>query len=409
MQLERGLSLRRFLAIAMVVLAPGVGVAQDSPAVDYLSFAQGAFPVRVGGAAAELKVDIEHALLAIDGDVAGFVATPKPGAADAEVWFVYRLPAATVFTAFAVPRVRETPSPSQTFFREVEIAGGDQGPDGPFDYLGGSTLSVHKDKNRFTRFPATTDKPVTWVKVTLRGGINVERDKTFFEFSEIIGEGRQDPVPMLDAFTGKWKGRGVLVELKQDGANVSGCYDRAGDLRGAVSGNLLHATGTDRGSGVLSTFVVTIDAGKLIGVRSTNGAPFRLYAGASAPGVVTECSAKPVRPPGCGDIVYGIQFDYDSAVIRPDSAPVIDALFAGLKDARDSAIAILGHTSSEGSEGYNRELSQRRAAAVVVALVDRGIDATRLSAQGVGEARPIADSNSEAGRSLNRRVEIACQ
>lgn len=409
MQTQHGPRLRRCLAVVAAALAPGVAGAQAGQAVDYLSFAQGAFPVRVGGAAAKLKVDIEHALQAVDGDAAGFVVTRRPGAADTEVWFVYRLPAATVFTAFAVPRVLETPSPAQTFFREIEIAGGDQGPDGPFQRLAGSTLSVHPDKNRFTRFPATRDKSVTWVKVTLRGGIDVQRDKTFFEFSEIIGEGRQERVPMVDAFTGQWKGRGVLVGLKQNGAIVSGCYDRAGDLRGTVSGNLLHATGTDRGSGVRSTFVVTVDAGKLFGVRSTNGAPFSLYAGAPAPGVLTQCSEKPVRAPGCGDTVHGIRFDYDSAVIRPESAPVIDALFKGLKDATSSAITIAGHTSSEGSEAYNRELSQRRAAAVVAALVARGIDAKRLSAQGLGEARPIADNSGEAGRSLNRRVEIACR
>lgn len=400
----------RVLAFATFLLIPAMLAGQDSHAVDYLNFANGALPVRVGGMAQELRVDIDHALAAIDGDGAGYVLTPKPGTAHTEVWFVYRLPAATSFADFAVPEVRETPSPSQTFFREVEIAGSVEGPEGPFDRLAAVSLTTHANKGEITRFRAASAKPVTWVKLTLRGGINVQRDKTFFEFSEIVGEGSQEPVPMLESFTGKWKGRGVLLELRQDGANVSGCYDGIGDLSGTVYGNLLRATGTHRGSGVPSSFVLSVDAdGDIIGVRSTNRAPFKLYTGAPDPKLVTECSERNTGLPGCGSIVHGIRFDYDSAVIRPDSGPVLDALFDGLKDAPESSIVIVGHTSSEGSEAYNRELSERRAAAVVAALAERGIGKQRLSADGAGESQPIADNGTEAGRSLNRRVEVTCK
>lgn len=410
MSINKRPGLRHALATAVVVLASVVSANEDPHANDYLNFANGALPVRVGGMAAELKVEIDEALMAIDGDDGGFVVTPKPGTADTEVWFVYRLPSATTFSGFAIPNVGETPSPSQTFFREVEIAGGVEGPDGPFERLAAATLTTHAQKGQVTRFPAAVAKPVTWVKLTLRGGIKVERDKTFFEFSEIVGEGSREPVPMLESFTGKWKGRGVLVELKQDSANVSGCYDGTGDLSGTVSGNLLRATGTHRTSGVPSSFVLSVtDEGAIIGVRSTNRAPFKLYTGAADAKLVTECSELATRPPGCGAILHGIRFDYDSAVIRPDSASVLDALFAGLKDAPESTITIVGHTSTEGSDAYNRDLSQRRAAAVVAALAERGIDAPRLSAHGAGESQPIADNGTEAGRSLNRRVEVVCQ
>jgi len=390
--------------------ASTVSASEDSHPIDFLNLANGALPVRVGGMAAKLNVEMDKALMAIDGDAAGFVLTRKPGAEDTELWFVYRLPAATTFTGFAVPNVSETPSPSQTFFREVEIAGGVAGPEGPFEPLATATLTTHAGKGQVTRFPAIAARPVTWVKLTLRGGIHIEREQTFFEFSEIVGEGSQEPVPMLESFTGKWKGRGMLVELKQDGANVSGCYDGTGDLSGMVSGNLLRATGRHRDSGVPSSFVLSVsDEGALIGVRSTNHAPFMLYTGGADAMLVTECSKRATRPPGCGSIVHGIRFDYDSAVIGAGSAPVLDALFAGLKDAPESSITIIGHTSNEGSEAYNRELSHRRAAAVVATLAQRGIDARRLSARGAGESRPIADNGTEAGRSLNRRVEVACQ
>jgi len=404
--------MKRHLGIltgAACFICAGLSHASEAPPKDLLDIAAGAVPVAYGANPETLKTGFEHALSAIDGDPRSMVMTPKWGGPDSEIWFVYKLPAETVFTGFAIPNVGETPSPSQTFFRDAEIAGALDGSDGPFQKLAGAALSTHSERDEITRIPAEIETPVRWVKLTLRGGIHVERDLTFFEFSEIIGEGSQQPVPMLEAFTGKWKERGMQLEFKQDGASVSGCYDGVGDLQGDVSGNLLRAVGNNRRSGVASTFILMVnDAGDVTGLRSTNGAPFKSYGGSADPALVTECSNVEARPPGCGDIVHGIQFDYDSAAIRSDSAPVLDALYTGLSDADAPSIRIVGHTSSEGSEEYNRDLSERRAGSIVSALVERGIDALRLSALGQGETQPIADNSTEAGRSLNRRVEVQC-
>ncbi|MCP5154179.1 MAG: OmpA family protein [Ectothiorhodospiraceae bacterium] len=378
--------------------------------VDYLSFAQGALPVAIEGDARVLGVGTEQALLAIDGDPGGYTLTPKSGGARSRVVLVYALPAATTFESFAVPNVLETPSPSQTFVQKVEIAGSDTAADGPFRVLGSATLETHSAKGQVTSIPVAVSSPVRWVKLTMEGGIDVQRDRTFLEFSEIIGYGAQEAVPQSDAFTGKWKGRGVLLELAQDGARVAGCYDGVGDLEGTVSGNLLRATGKTRTGDIPSTFVLAVgDDGGITGVRSANGAPFRLYSGDAAPGARTKCSVREVHPPGCGDIVHGINFDFDSATIRADSGALLDALSVGLQRSDAAAITVVGHTSSEGSQDYNRALSQRRAEAVVAALIERGIGAARLSADGQGEDQPIADNATETGRSLNRRVEIACR
>jgi len=394
---------------AACLMSAGLSHASEAPPTDFLDLAAGAVPVAFGANPESLKVGFDHVVSTIDGNPVGQVMTPKPGGADSEIWIVYKLPAETIFTGFAVPNVSETPSPSQTFFRDVEIAGTLNGPDGPFLPLAAATLATHAEMGEITQIPAEIETPVRWVKLTLRGGVNVERDTTFFEFSEIIGVGSQVAVPMLEAFTGKWSERGMKLEMKQDGASVSGCYDGVGDLQGVVSGNLLRATGTDRKSGVPSTFIFTVnDAGEVTGLRSTNGAPFKRYAGSADPKLVTECSKVETRPPGCGDIVHGIQFDFDSAVIRPDSTPVLDALHKGLSGADARSIRIVGHTSSEGSDEYNRALSERRAQSVVSSLVERGADAARLSALGQGETQPIADNSTEAGRSLNRRVEVQC-
>jgi outer membrane protein OmpA-like peptidoglycan-associated protein len=68
-----------------------------------------------------------------------------------------------------------------------------------------------------------------------------------------------------------------------------------------------------------------------------------------------------------------------------------------------------GHADSQGAAEYNQELSQRRAEAVRTYLVSRGISAERVSAQGFGLTRPIADNASAEGRANNRRVEIVVQ
>ena len=70
---------------------------------------------------------------------------------------------------------------------------------------------------------------------------------------------------------------------------------------------------------------------------------------------------------------------------------------------------IEGHTSTEGSDTYNQDLSERRAQSVVDDLIQRGIDGGRISALGLGETSPlISPEDDEASRSINRKVEIAC-
>ena len=68
---------------------------------------------------------------------------------------------------------------------------------------------------------------------------------------------------------------------------------------------------------------------------------------------------------------------------------------------------MVGHTDNVGAMDYNRDLSSRRAAAVVAALVgEHGVGGARLQAEGVGPLSPVASNDEEAGRALNRRVEL---
>lgn len=385
--------------------------AQEKPEqINYLNLAQGTIPVGIN-APSNLGIKMEKALQMIDGDSQGYVMTPKPGTDNTSITIIYQLPALTTFTEFAIPNILETPSPSQTFFQTVEISGSSRSMNEGFTPLASQTLSRHSGKNQITTIKANKKEEVRWVKITLKGGLDVQKEKTFFEFSEIIGYGSQKSVPLLNGFTGKWKGRGVLMELSQQGVTVAGCYDREGKLTGTVSGNVLRATGKNTRSGVDSSFVLTLtDQKEIVGVRSTNKAPFKLYTGDLSANINTNCSEpQEVAVLGCESIVHGINFDYNSAKIRPDSAPILQELAKGLKSATSNKITVIGHTSSEGSDSYNQSLSQRRAESVVQALVQQGINSNKISALGKGESQPIADNSTEAGRSLNRRVEISCQ
>ncbi len=90
--------------------------------IDYLTFAQGAVPISIGGAGAKLGADFEAAVRMTDGDPTAFtVADRAPAETDTE--FVYQLPALTTFDRFAVPNIVETPSPTATFTRLVEVHG----------------------------------------------------------------------------------------------------------------------------------------------------------------------------------------------------------------------------------------------------------------------------------------------
>ena len=105
-------------------------------------------------------------------------------------------------------------------------------------------------------------------------------------------------------------------------------------------------------------------------------------------------------------ILYGIQFDTGSAVIRPSSSTSLDVIASVLRE-QSGAFYIVGHTDDTGGLDMNMTLSSDRAAAVVAALTqDYGVDAARLTSGGVGPLAPLASNENDAGRQLNRRVEL---
>jgi outer membrane protein OmpA-like peptidoglycan-associated protein len=106
-------------------------------------------------------------------------------------------------------------------------------------------------------------------------------------------------------------------------------------------------------------------------------------------------------------IVHGIYFDFNSDRIRKESDPILKELGEALARHPEWTLSINGHTDNVGGDSYNLTLSQRRAAAVRRALVERhGIGAGRLTSGGFGAGSPIDTNDTPEGRARNRRVEL---
>ena len=105
--------------------------------------------------------------------------------------------------------------------------------------------------------------------------------------------------------------------------------------------------------------------------------------------------------------IYGIHFDVDSAKIQPRSELTIAQIAQVLGAHRDWRMRVEGHTDNDGGAAYNQDLSARRGAAVVADLVARyHVARARLTSAGLGSKRPVASNGTEAGKALNRRVEL---
>lgn len=101
-----------------------------------------------------------------------------------------------------------------------------------------------------------------------------------------------------------------------------------------------------------------------------------------------------------------VNFIYDEAELTDISKAKVEAIIEQIKLAENLAIEVYTYTDNIGSDGYNEELSARRAAALKNLLIDNGIDGNNITAAGMGEKQPIADNSTAAGQAINRRGEF---
>jgi outer membrane protein OmpA-like peptidoglycan-associated protein len=101
-----------------------------------------------------------------------------------------------------------------------------------------------------------------------------------------------------------------------------------------------------------------------------------------------------------------LAFDTNSAAVRPGLFAEVERMTTILNKYPKTVILVGGHTDSQGSEAYNRNLSRQRADAVKNIMTQLGMSQARIEAAAFGESQPIATNDTEAGRMINRRVEI---
>ena len=400
---------------ATPLVAPQDAGAQETPRADLIDYGSGAFPLRVDD---RLTAEVARAVL--DG-LGGFVRLPGIGAEgpDAPVHLLVELPATTVFSHFAVPPMSSFGCCRGTHIRTVTVAGSASGPDGPFEEL--VRFDVAPDAfDADQEFPAASSAAVRWLKVTLEGRQEPDPDDyRGTAFPDLHGYGEQTSREARDdEFTGIFLtgGGGAgpdgnRIELVQNGALVLGCVQSGGAVRpleGGIEGGILKVLA---GDGVPSLYLID-SQGRLLGVEVGRSYTRRIGIPGGNP---TDCSPLSgeaengvgVSIDACESaVVYGVNFDVDSDVLRPDAEPALQQIFGALESRPGVAVTVEGHTDSDASDAYNLDLSQRRAAAVVAWLVDRGIEAGQLTALGAGESQPIADNATAAGKAANRRVEI---
>jgi OmpA-OmpF porin, OOP family len=189
------------------------------------------------------------------------------------------------------------------------------------------------------------------------------------------------------------------------GAIESSTWAAGGAVAGAVIGTLIcyAQDGDEDGDGVFDRRDRCPDTPPNTPVRH-NGCPLPTYPDTAAPAEPVAEAAEPVR------VELDVKFDFDKSVVKEESQGDIKALADFMNQYPQTSTVVEGHTDSDGSDAYNQGLSERRANAVRDVLVNQyGVAADRVSSEGYGESRPVADNGTDEGRAVNRRVEAAVE
>ena len=321
--------------------------------------------------------------------------------------------------------------------KDVTVEVSDESATGGFQTILEATLQDSKNKNGVDDqiFPVQKQIAGRYVRYTAKN--NYGSPLTILT-KEISGYGEQESRAAIPNVSGTYKLEGTGdLHLKQEGNSVIGCYDELeGIVEGTIDGRVLTLVASNKDSrakGEKSSYVAAnvVGGGKTIlttwwgwSATPTRKNYDRLYAAEKTSDKIGICKHIPDLD-GTKDIVkeglekdlaekgrailYGINFDFNSDVIRAESRPTLDKVIAILKENPDWKFSVEGHTDNIGGEAFNQTLSEKRAAAVVKYLTEAGIGANRLTSKGYGLLRPLAPNDSEAERAQNRRVELVKQ
>lgn len=260
-----------------------------------------------------------------------------------------------------------------------------------------------------------------WIRLTILGNGGYGPYTELMEFSAIGAPTR--PRSQGQSFQAVFDTNWGPFFLTYDKGELRGCYDHDnGRFAGAAVDGVMNIEWRENqdqtGSAVLA---ISEDGAAFNGFWYVDGALRGTWSGQRAadgsrrpncaPSLVSPSKshvAQSLDDRGSARL-YGIYFDFDSDVIKPESARTLGDVLAWLAQNPSKTVIFEGHTDSKGGDAYNQTLSSKRAAAVSNWLVAQGIAGNRLASIGMGESRPVADNATAYGRSLNRRVEIRVQ
>jgi outer membrane protein OmpA-like peptidoglycan-associated protein len=203
-------------------------------------------------------------------------------------------------------------------------------------------------------------------------------------------------------------GRTLVALMALGSLGLSACASMNNKERGAVIG----ATAGAAVGGVIGNNTGSTARGAIIGavVGGAAGAVIGHQMDQQAKELAINIPGAKVERVGEGIQVTfdsGLLFDFDSNAIRSDAGRNLVELARSLKKYPNSQLLIVGHTDSKGDDSYNQALSYRRSNSAASYLEGQGVARTRIAANGRGESEPVASNDTEAGRQLNRRVEVA--
>jgi outer membrane protein OmpA-like peptidoglycan-associated protein len=201
------------------------------------------------------------------------------------------------------------------------------------------------------------------------------------------------------------KSRTILVILLSASLLISGCASMSRTTKGAAVGT---AAGGAVGA-VIGRASGNTALGAIIAVGGTAGAIIGRQMDKQAEEIEKTVPDARVERVGEGIVVEfasNVLFGFDRSDLSAEARENLDKLSLILNQYPDTDLEIQGHTDSRGTESYNQELSERRAAAVSAYLLTNNIASERLTTKGFGELMPKYDNTTDEGRARNRRVEF---
>lgn len=297
--------------------------------------------------------------------------------------------------------------------KDIIVELSDDGPAEGFTEIASVSLLDREDNQSF---PVTVDKSGKWLRLTIK---NNHGDSEYTELMDFRAFGKQLTKTPLANVSGTYETNYHDFHLRQEGTSVTGCYEwDEGVLNGGIEDRIMKFTWIEPGQKGPAIMIFTPDGEKFFGLWWYEGKE-------DSQGQIWNGTKKSQDVGGCphwgGGVqeqmtselleygrvrLYGINFDYDSDIIRTESKPTLDKIVAMLKSEQTMQLIIEGHTDSDGTTEHNQILSENRAESVKLYLVSAGISSSRLFTKGYGESVPVAPNTTATGKAQNRRVEL---